>query len=94
VSVSGYPTSDHFWEVAGQLQCLGARVGLDLRLPWAAHMTAARFTVAQVGEDVTRIRRLVAEGPELGESRPVGITIGWYECSGSGFTFHTHETIT
>lgn len=87
VLVLGRPTTDHFWQAAEQLRLAGAREGLVLRAPWAAHMTAARFTEAAEGEVVHEVRELLRRGPVLGRSRPA-VEVAWYECGREGFQWH------
>ncbi len=87
VLVLGRPTTDLFWQAAEQLRRAGVREGLELRVPWAAHMTAARFTEAREGEVVRGVRELLRQGPALGRSRPA-VEVAWYECGGAGFRLH------
>jgi hypothetical protein len=94
VIVAGYPTSSHFWEAAIQLQRAGEREELPpLRMPWAGHMTAARFTASREGDAVKQLRELVKDGPALGECRPVAIDVGWFHLSGDGFEIHADHSI-
>jgi hypothetical protein len=93
VIVAGYPTSA-FWEVGEHLQSAGLREGLELRMPWAAHMTAVRFTSSQEGEAVGHLLGLVRQGPVFGVSRPVAIDVGWFRLSGEGYELHTAKSMT
>jgi hypothetical protein len=88
VIAAGYPTPE-FWTVAAQLWCAGAWKGLKRKWPWAAHMTAARFTEERQGKDVERVRGLVHAEPPLGKSQQLAIEVGWYECDRNKFKIHT-----
>jgi hypothetical protein len=86
--VFGYPVSYDFWQIAFQLVCAGKWEGLDLNMPWGAHMTAARFTKVRDGAVVRNLRRMLHQGPALHNARPSFIDVGWYQCSSAGFMIH------
>jgi hypothetical protein len=94
VIVSGHPTPNNFWDAAVQLWLSAGYEGLPgLKMPWAAHMTAARFTAVLPCAEVSEIRDLLQSGPAFSQTRPAAIDIGWCQCSTTGFEIHTVDTI-
>lgn len=80
-----------FWEVGQHIQTAGARRNLDLRMPWGAHMTAARFLAGADQHTQMRLRLFLAEAPTLGISAPNAIEVGHYRCGPTTFTLHPYR---
>lgn len=90
VLVAGQP-NQAFWEVGKHIQMAGARRNLDLRMPWGAHMTAARFLTGADQHTQLRLRAFLAEAPALGTSTPPAIEVGYYRCGSATFTLHSYQ---
>ena len=88
IIVAGLP-NDWFWEVVQQVQATGLQQGLDLRLPWGAHMTAGRFTQRCGANTVESLRQRLLSAPILGISVPTALHVGYYTSSEAGFNLHT-----
>jgi hypothetical protein len=91
VIVAGLP-NDAFWEVGRQLRAAGLEYGLNLRMPWGAHMTAARFTKDCDADTVAILRRELRNAPVLGISAPIAIEVGCYTSGIEGFALKAVET--
>ena len=89
VIIAGNP-NDAFWQVGESLQKAGKQYGLDLRMPWGAHITVGRYM--EGSGKIPELSELVANRmPKLGVSIPVSVVVGHYECSKSGFRLFTDE---
>jgi len=85
VIVAGYPNDD-FWNLYEKLRDT-ARPDYHLAPPKMAHITAARFTAVRKGDAVRKLRRQLRHAPVLGESRPVAIDVGYFQCDAYRFEF-------
>ncbi len=63
----------------------------DLRLAWGSHMTVARFTEKVDIGTLEKLIDLVGRGPEIKESIPFAIDVGYFQINLSGFYFHTYK---
>jgi len=90
VLVAGQPNAA-FWASSEQIRVAGVQRNLDLRMPWGAHMTAARMLAAGDRATVARIRTLLKAAPSLGISTPVAIEVGSYSCGPHAFTLHPYR---
>jgi hypothetical protein len=77
-----------FWEIGEQLQALGKTDGLQLRMPWGAHMTIARFLA--VSNRVDDLKNLVSQTAVLGICQPQAIVIGHFTCGPKHFHLYSY----
>lgn len=82
VIAAGRPNAA-FWRVGEALQAAGRAYGLDLRMPWGAHMTVARFL--RSSDNVAGLLRLMRGTAVLGPTRPGAIVVGHYTCGPAAF---------
>jgi hypothetical protein len=85
VIAAGQP-NDAFWQVGEALQCAGKKHGLELRMPWGAHITAARYLT--ISNKVTELNALMRQTPGLGESWPQAIVVGHFTCGQAGLRLY------
>lgn len=64
------------------------RRGINLRLPWGAHITSGRFK--EQTKSVDKLLTLLSSQP-LGKSTPFAIDVGYFDFSPEGFEYKTHE---
>jgi hypothetical protein len=64
------------------------REGIELRMPWGAHMTTARFTSSRAPEELAEFYELMENAPILGPSVVEAINVGYFEMSEKGFKLH------
>ena len=66
--------------------------GTGLKGPWGAHMTIGRIRTEQVDPAAQRAAiELIHDTPEIGQSAPPSIDVGWLQASPEGFTYQTYE---
>jgi hypothetical protein len=90
VIVAGQP-NDAFWEVGERVQRNGKRHGLDLRMPWGAHITVARYL--RDSEKVNELASLVKKAPILEESKPATVWVGHYLPTKTGIELVPYSTL-
>ncbi|MFQ5531488.1 MAG: hypothetical protein ACE5ES_02630 [Candidatus Nanoarchaeia archaeon] len=91
VIVPGYPNRAFFDSCQAVINSAGNQ-GLELRQPWGAHMTTARFTEDVPPKQLEDFFTLMGEAPILGESEPPSIDVGYFQAERNSFTVHTvHE---
>jgi hypothetical protein len=90
VIVAGQP-NDAFWAVAESVQEQGKYANMDLRMPWGAHVTVARYM--KDSEAVKELTSVVDMAPALGESRPTSIWVGYHRTTSDGVDFVPHSII-
>ncbi len=84
IIVAGMPNSI-FLETAQKIYSLGEKKGVQLRMPWGAHITAGRFTEQTSPKELSDFFKLMKEAPVLGESRPAKIDVAYFNFSPEGF---------
>jgi len=72
-----------FWVVGEALQAAGKIYGLNLRMPWGAHMTIARFLTSS--SLVSDLLALTSQMPRLGLCQPHAVVVGHFVCGPSAF---------
>ncbi len=87
IIAAGQP-NDAFWLVGEAIQSIGKRFGLDLRMPWGAHMTIARYL--ENSSNVAGLKDLINKTPVLGQCQPESIFVGHFSCGTSVFSLHKH----
>lgn len=87
VIAAGQP-NDAFWQVGEALQNAGKQYRLELRLPWGAHITTARFLAKST--KVAALNDLLHQTQGLGQSRPQAVVVGHFTCDQAGLRLHPH----
>src|SRR3989344_4942410 len=59
--------------------------GMELRLPWGAHITTNRFTQKTSPNELKDFFKLMNKAPRLGTSFPIFIDVGYFNFSPAGF---------
>jgi hypothetical protein len=80
--------NDAFWQVGKALQTVGKKHGLELRMPWGAHITAARYLADS--DKVAELAALIDQTQGLGESLPQAVVIGHFTCDQAGLRLNPH----
>ncbi len=89
--VAGRPNEDFFDMVQG-VYSSGQETGIQLRMPWGAHITAGRFTEQTTPKELSDFFKLMKEAPVLGTSDPEVVDITCFDFSKGGFKLTTHGT--
>ena len=87
-SIAAGQANKPFWEVGEQLQALCKTDGLQLRMPWGAHMTIARFLADS--DRVDNLKNLVAQTAALGICQPQVIVVGYFTCGPTHFHLYPY----
>ncbi|MDD5192190.1 MAG: hypothetical protein PHH54_00155 [Candidatus Nanoarchaeia archaeon] len=90
VIVAGMP-NQVFLEVAQNVYSSAEGNGVQLRLPWGAHITSNRFAEQKSPEELTDFFKLMNEAPVLGNSVPKNIDVAYFDFSPKGFKTTTYE---
>jgi len=90
VLVAGIP-NQRFLEIAQKIYSSGEKNGVQLRLPWGAHITSNRFTEQKTPEELKDFFKLMKEAPVLGESVPENIDVAYFDFSPEEFKTVTYE---
>ena len=90
VIVAGIP-NQAFLEVAQNVYSAAEGNGVQLRLPWGAHITANRFAEQKSPEELKDFFKLMKEAPVLGNSIPENIDVAYFDFSPKGFKTTTYE---
>lgn len=80
-----------FLEVAQNIYSSAEGKGIQLRLPWGAHITANRFVEQKSPEKLKDFFKLMKEAPVLGNSVPENIDVAYFDFSPNGFKITTYE---
>lgn len=88
--VAGYPNAN-FTNGAERIVEYAKLRGLELHMPWGAHITACRFLEEGNQEQVDEVLRLFKEEKPLGASYPTSIDVGHFSFSREGLEITTHE---
>ncbi len=65
--------------------------GIQLRLPWEAHLTASRFLEKKPPEVVQELLNFFKNGESLGESKPEFVDVGHFIFTPEGFNYKVYE---
>jgi len=90
VIVAGQPDKA-FLESAKSIQEQARLSNTELRLPWGAQITAARFTENRPNERLGGFFDIMRSAPEIGSSTPTAIDVGYLTFFNDGVHFETHE---
>ncbi|MCP4423836.1 MAG: hypothetical protein GY803_05025 [Chloroflexi bacterium] len=77
VIAAGQPNAA-FWQAGEALQAAGKANDLNLRMPWGAHITTARYLTDST--NISELTTLTRQTPRLGESQPHAIVVGHFIC--------------
>lgn len=86
VIAAGQPNREVFL-LSRKIVELGAREGIELKLPKMAHITTARFTKEGKSKELDEVIRLIENEPPLGTSSEMLIAVGYAVISSEGFCF-------
>jgi hypothetical protein len=78
IIVAGNP-NESFLQTSLKIQESGKDNGIELRLPWGAHITAARFSQKKGSEKLSEFFELMKSSPEIGASNPFAIDVGYFK---------------
>ena len=90
VLVAGYP-NEIFLDISKSIYWSAIQKGINLRMPWGAHITAGRFTKQKSPNDLSDFFKLMKETPKIGISNPKIIDVGYFSFGKKGFTINTYE---
>jgi len=93
VIVAGNPNRQ-FLEIAEEIRTNAQMNGIELRLPWGAHITTNRFTEERTRKELSDFVKLMQEAPVLGVSKPQSIEVGHFTLDKQGFRITTYERFT
>jgi len=93
VIVAGNPNRQ-FLEIAEEIKTNAQGKGIELRLPWGAHITANRFTKKKTRNELSDFFKLMQEAPILGKSKPEHLDVGHFKLNKQGFGITTYERFT
>ena len=69
--------SQGFVDLANTVVAIGERLKVPMVPAWGAHMTVSRFAEKRTPAELVDLFRLVENEPPFGQSRPVGIAVGY-----------------
>lgn len=87
VIAAGQPNSA-FWQVGEAVQAAGQAAGFNLRMPWGAHMTCARFIDGSNRTNDLKI--LLQKTPPLALCKPQAIIVAHYRCGPDKFDLNVY----
>jgi hypothetical protein len=73
--------NEAFWQVGAEFQTAGTMLGHHWRMPWGAHMTAARFLSAS--DKTSDLLALTTKTQVIGLCQPCAVLVGHYKCGPS-----------
>jgi hypothetical protein len=87
--------NENFLKLALDLRRKAEERGLELRLPWGAHITASRFTEKKSPEQIKDLLAFLSEkrAVEIGESVPRQIDVGIFVLNKEGFQINVAESL-
>ncbi|MBW2967396.1 hypothetical protein KY362_02820 [Candidatus Woesearchaeota archaeon] len=91
--IAGYPNVE-FLALAETVCSYAAEDGVDLRLPWGAHITAARFTEPRSPAEMTELLNIMGSALDtrpLGLSIPEKVVVGHFLADKSEFALNVYE---
>lgn len=90
VIVAGKP-NPRFLSLAESVIEACKKKDIELRLPWGAHITAARFTESRPAKDLKDFLALMREAPILKKSKPTSIDVCYYHMDKKGFNLEVYD---
>ena len=91
VIVKGTP-SYHFLDIAKRVVGNGKKQGLELKMPWAAHITATRFSEEMSPEELQGFFKLMQEAPQVLSGNQIKrLDVGYITLDKDEFKFNTVE---
>ena len=84
-------SNELFLQIAEQAKAKAEREGIQLRLPWGAHITAARFKESKTPKDLEEFFKLMQEAPLIGNSKSKFLDVGYFDFSPRGFNITIHD---
>lgn len=92
--ISAGQPNQQFFESATEIINYANKNGIQLRLPWGAHITASRFLEDKSPEEICELLRYFKTSEPLGESRPEFVDVGHFIFTPQGFNFRVYEYFT
>ena len=83
--------NEAFLEISQRIVDSAKKESLELRLPWGAHITIARFTRPQTYDELAGFRSFLENAALLGTSRPACIDVGHMTFKEDTFEFTSYE---
>lgn len=90
IIVAGVPCIK-FYDLSERIIQNSKDKGIELRMPWGAHITATRFKEKLNPFELKNFFKLMKESPHIGESKPKFIDIGWYGLDKERFIFSIYK---
>lgn len=90
VLVEGRPEKQ-FLDLSKEIRESAQKKGIDLRLPWGAHITTNRFTENLAKAELSDFFRLMQEAPEIGLSVPRYLDVGYFQLNKQGLNITFYE---
>ncbi len=90
VLLGGIPNPE-FVSFTNNIISASKELGIELRMPWGAHMTAARFTQTKTPVELTDFFNLMKEAPQIPDSNPTAIDVGYFKMSERGLDLTIYE---
>jgi hypothetical protein len=88
---AGYP-NEQFYNNVQQIINSAKKQGIELRIPWGAHMVSNRFKEKQSPEETSELIKLFQDSNPLGISKPVSIDISYFDFNPEKFDIKKYET--
>lgn len=89
VILEGIP-NEQFIHTTNDILTRATKEGIELRFPWGAHSTTARFMEERKPDQLEGFFELMQSAPVLGETKPYAIDVGYFHLK-DDFTLHVHE---
>lgn len=91
IVVAGNPNQS-FVDISEAIYSVGKERGINIRMPWGAHITACRFTESRSPDELSDFFKLMEKAPEIGNSNPRYIDVGRLRYTSDGFWKEVYET--
>lgn len=91
IVVAGTP-NQAFVDISERVYSLGKQRGINVRMPWGAHISAVRFKEAASPERLNDFFKVMESAPAIGESQPAYLDVGTMRYTHDGFAKEIFET--
>lgn len=88
--VGGNPNRGFFENAERIVQC-ARQSGMELKLPWGAHITVSRFLETTSEEQTLELLSLFKNSKSLGISKPTYIDVAYFTTTPKEFRLNVHE---
>lgn len=91
VIAAGEP-NESFYNLAKEIIAIAQQNGIELRLPWGAHITTNRFLESGSRENISNLLDLYNNSEPLGDSSPVSVDVGYFIINSHEFKLNVYKS--